>query len=446
MSLARHTELPDPAVARREISEAVLELGPVIAKQARAHAEAVRVFLGPGGVRGAGEEREAQRLFGDIYAKTGFGGPEPGNWVDEVRRSLDRFCRIGGPHGHRVLFWTAFEPLKKALDRGWKRWHQMEADELEPLLGLLHRGLIELADGLPESIDVQAVRPVPHPPKYARLSEGAFVEEVTEQFGERLAACIDEGLGLYAAVRRGDWSGPRWESGSNGGSQESVIQKRFAAVLGGTFRLQDNVPLQSHYAAAIGGVAEHSGVLLFTPGHGLWAPQAFPEEREIADRLLRRVYSAYVAIAVNYLAEVQELVPRYLELSGQGKDRDPVTVYGNVGAINSHVHNSHLAVADTVTSIGATIQTVTDRGETGVADALRSLAEAIQQAPELAEDHRAQLLHSVADVADAAVAPDEPRTLSRARNAMAAITAAAGASSQLAQAVDAWHQVAGHLF
>ncbi|WP_220213686.1 hypothetical protein [Streptomyces shenzhenensis] len=322
----------------------------------------------------------------------------------------------------------------------------MEADALEPLLGLLHRALIELADGLPESIAVQAVRPVPHPPKYARLSEGAFVEEVTEQFGERLAACIDEGLGLYAAVRRGDWSGPRWESGPNGGSQDPVIQGRFAAVLGDVFRLQGNVPLRAHYVVAIGGVAEQCGVLQFTPGHGLWAPQAFPEEREIADRLLRRVYSAYVAIAVNYLAEVQELGPRYLELSGQGKERDPVIVYGNVGAINSQVHNSHLTVADTITSIGATIQTVTGRGEADVADALRSLTEAIQQAPELAEDQRAELLDNVADVADAAAAPDEPRRLARAKAAMAMITTAAGASTQLAQAIDTWHQVAGQLF
>ncbi|MGW5128981.1 hypothetical protein ACWEQ7_34065 [Streptomyces sp. NPDC004069] len=445
MSLARHAELPDPTVASQEISEAVLELGPVIAKQARAHAEAVRVFLGSGGGRGAEEEWEARRLFDDIYQKTP-SGPEPGNWLDEVRRSLDGFCRIGGPHGYHALFWTAFEPLKEALHQNRRRWYQMEAAELEPLLGLLHRALIELADNLPESIDVQTMRPVPHPPKYARLSEDAFVEEVTEQFGERLAACIDEGLDLYAAVRRGDWSGLRWGSGPNGGSQDPVIQGRFAAVLGDVFRLQGNVPLQAHYAAAIEGVAKQSGVLQFTPGHGLWAPQAFPEEREIADRLLRRVYSAYVAIAVNYLAEVQELVPRYLELSGQGKERDPVTVYGNVGAINSQVHNSQLSVADTITSIGATIQTVTDSGETVVADALRSLTEAIQQAPELAEEQRAELLDNVADVADAAAAPDEPRRLARARAAMAMITTAAGASTQLAQAIDTWHQVAGQLF
>ncbi|MFB7509224.1 hypothetical protein [Streptomyces broussonetiae] len=75
------------------------------------------------------------------------------------------------------------------MHQGWRRWYQMEADELEPLLGLLHRALTELADDLPESIDVQAMRPVPHPPKYARLSGGAFVEDVTEQ--EQLSIPVD---------------------------------------------------------------------------------------------------------------------------------------------------------------------------------------------------------------------------------------------------------------
>ncbi|PPS74382.1 hypothetical protein BV882_12080 [Streptomyces sp. 46] len=168
--------------------------------------------------------------------------------------------------------------------------------------------------------------------------------------------------------------------------------------------------------------------------------------REIAVGIHPRIYAAYIAIAVNYLAEVLELMPKYAEDSGQGKRRDPITINArNIGAIGE-VNNSHVSVADTVNSIGATVQAVADRGQTDTADAIRALAEAIERDPGLAEDLRAQLLDNVADVADAAAAPDGPRALSRGRAAMAAITSAAGASSQLAQAVSTWQGVLGQLF
>jgi len=170
--------------------------------------------------------------------------------------------------------------------------------------------------------------------------------------------------------------------------------------------------------------------------------------REIAAEIHPRIYAAYVAIAVNYLAEVLELMPEYAEASGQGKRRDPVTVYGNVGAINSQVSNSNVSVADTVISIGTTIKVLSDSGNTSAAAAISALTEAIQHDPELADDLRNQLLDNVADIADAAAAPTpaEHRKLSRAKAAMSAITAAANTSSQLAHAVSTWHDVLGTLF
>ena len=267
------------------------------------------------------------------------------------------------------------------------------------------------------------------------------MEEVTEN----LASCINDALRLYEAVQRSDWPGLRQESWLNHHLRlyiDPVLHERFPDVLA------DFTPttVAGEYYKAVERLYHLPELTFQRRPNSVWDPRTFPEVRELSHRLLRQVYSAYVAIAVNYLTEVQELVPRYLELSEQGKRRDSVTVHGNVGAINSQVHNSQLSVASTLTSIGATIQTVTDRGETDVADALRSLTEAIQQAPELAEHQRTELLDNVADVADAAAAPDEPRRLARARAAMAMITTAAGASTQLAQAIDTWHQVAGQLF
>ncbi|MER5688411.1 hypothetical protein [Streptomyces sp. NPDC002205] len=140
-----------------------------------------------------------------------------------------------------------------------------------------------------------------------------------------------------------------------------------------------------------------------------------PAYREIAAGIHPRIHAAYIAIAVNYFAEVLELMPNYADASGQGKRLDPVTVYGNVGLINSEVSNSHISLADTVTN---------RRDTGGAAAAIRALTEAIQQDRELAEELRAQLLDLIADVADAAAAPGEPRRLNRARAAMAAITSA----------------------
>ncbi|MFE4719738.1 hypothetical protein ACFRLW_25570 [Streptomyces sp. NPDC056728] len=451
MPIARHSELPDSDVACREIGEAVLQLGPVIEKQARAHERAVRPFLERGGLRGAARVEEARRLIATICSDSagrnwGLAGFEVRGWDSEVWSGAANrfFYPPGEPHGngypgpvHTALH-PAHEALRQAKGKGLPR---MDAADLGPVLTLLHRGLIELADGLPGTIPVPAVPPAPHPPEYARLHEDAFAEEVTEN----LARCINDALSLYEAVRRSDWPGLRPESWQNHHLHlytDPVLHERFPEAL------DDFAPttVAGGYYSAVERLYHLPELTFQRRRNSVWDPRSFPEVRELSRRLIQQVYSAHIAIAVNYLAEVQERMPRYLELSEQGKRRDSVTVHGNVGAINSQVHNSQLSVASTLTSIGATIQAVADRGEQDTAAALRALTETIQHAPELTEDQRAELLDNVADVADAAAAPDEPRRLARARAAMAMITTAAGASTQLAQAIDTWHQVAGQLF
>ncbi|MFJ5035444.1 hypothetical protein ACIQB5_47250 [Streptomyces sp. NPDC088560] len=319
-------------------------------------------------------------------------------------------------------------PIAKVLDRdGHERLRGASDGELSSILDNLHAGLVTLANSRGKSVP-RPVLPAQHPPKFARLREDAAAEAVADQ----LAQLVNEGVELYEAAGKG--SPPGSVQGARNWSRfEHLLEPFLTAEV-----------RQRYQASTYGfGCAE-----LLATGQTPWPTinkRRQREFQEIAAGIAPRVHAAYVGIAINYLAEVLELMPDYAEASGQGKRRDPVTVYGNVGAIHSEVNNSHISVADTVTSIGATITTIADRGETDVAAALRGLTEAIQQAPELAEDRRAQLLDSAADIADAAVAPEEPRRLNRARNAMAAITAAAGASSQIAQAVDAWHQAAGHL-
>lgn len=273
------------------------------------------------------------------------------------------------------------------------------------------------------SLPRPALLPALHPPKFARLRENVVAETVAE----RLATLIAEGINQYEVARAQIWPGI---------SRESMLNLRFEGSLFG-FVTEE---VSRRYRRVTRGLA-HVEQLAYTTDQ-----TRYSEYREIAAGIHQRIYSAQVAIAVNYLAEVLELMPDYAEASGQGKRRDPVTVYGHVGTLYSEVSNSNVSVADTVNSIGTTIGVIDDRGDSSVAAAIRALAEAIQHDPELTEDLRAQLLDNVADVADAAVEPAEPRKRSRARAAMTAITTAASASSHLAQAVGSWHDVLGKLF
>jgi hypothetical protein len=321
--------------------------------------------------------------------------------------------------------------------------------ELRPILSEIHKNLLTLADRLTNSPPRPPLLPVQHPPTFARLREDVAAETVAE----RLATLIDEGVHQHQAAKDGGWPGSVRFRGSHF-PRECALNDSFEDSLSGfltadvLIRYRTALSGQVHHPNALHAAlgikhAEDLAIGTFASGHPNPTSVMY---RETAVGIHPRIYAAYVAIAVNYLAEVLELMPKYAEDSGQGKRRDPITINArNIGAIGE-VNNSHVSVADTVTSIGATIQAVADRGQTDAADAIRALAEAIEQDPELAEDLRAELLDNVADVADAAAAPEKPRALSRGRAAMAAITTAAGTSSQLAQAVSTWHGVLGQLF
>ncbi|WP_194909594.1 hypothetical protein [Catenulispora rubra] len=455
MPSVRNTRLPDPDAARRVISEAVPEFGPRIAAQAGEHATALRPFL----ERRRAGSRDAAALMCDIYrwslemdyllSPFMFDGAPRSALQDEILDivlPIDNAMRTPNrryvtPDRQYVMTWPPRpgDPSQEYRAALMYRWlSAASVREWSPLLAKLHEGLVRVANS--RSVP-RLVLPAQHPPKFARLHEAVVAETVADQ----LAKLIDEIVKQYEAVGDRKWPGQtrgfppsyRIESPLLHWflTAEVVWRYRWATWgLAGAECLAQEVP--------DGGIP-----LLHSPDSGRTGGAMLRRAyQKLTAGLAPRIHSAYIAVAVNYLAEVLDLMPEYAEASGQGKRRDPVTVYGNVGAINSEVHNSHLAVADTLTTIGATIQSVADRGEPGIAEAIRALSEAVQQAPEIAEDQRAELLHHVADVADAAAAPDEPRRLTRAKAAIAMITTAAGASTKLAQAVDTWQQAAGHLF
>ncbi len=420
--------LPSSATACLTISETVPEFGPAIAQQARIHARAAGELLERRRLRTS--LPEAKNLINEVTGSGGSNSSHVNTWLGRMTHILGGFNWAAGdppnwdPGGIRGTLYPALQEM----DRGDSWLLRASEGEVRLVLSELHRCLVALAGSLPSSVPRSPLLPVRRPPKFARLHENTVAESVAEE----LATLIDEGTRQYEAALRGGWTGS---------SRKSALSWRFEDVLAAF--LTDEV--RRRYQEATDGF-EHVEVMAGGRPANLTDHLTYAAYRETAAGIHPRIHSSYVAIATNYLMEVLELMPDYAEASGQGKRRDPVTVYGNVGAINSQVHGSHVSVGDTVASIGATISAVADRGEIDVAAGLRALAEAIQLAPELAEEERVELLDHVADVADAAAAPDEPRRVNRARAAMAMITTAAGASAQIAEAVDSWRHIGGQLF
>jgi hypothetical protein len=397
--------LRDPHAARQELSAVVTELGPPLAEQAHAHARTVSSFLELNWFQRAVRRSKVKDPVRDLAV-------DSRTWPEAVMGILasydipncDELRAIFSPLGAR--FYPRFDapPSPLPLDA------PTGLPSLEDMLGLFHAQLTEAADNL-ASLRRPALLPARHPPAFARLRDDVVAESVADGLTE----LVDEGLRQYEAARAGHC--PR-DSRRVGEESERALSRAFltSEVFGGLIEV--NRGLRNAEVNAW--------------GNGLLSKVY----EKAAAGIHPRIHASCLTITVNYLAEVLELMPDYAEASGQGKRRDPVTVIGNVGQIN---------IADTITSIGATIKIVESGGQTSVADAIRALTQAVQQAPELAEEQRAQLLDHVADVADAAAAPGEPRKLSRAKAAMAIITKAAGASTQLAQTIETWHGVFGKL-
>jgi hypothetical protein len=412
--------LPDSGLARRAISEVAAGLARCTADEAREHADAVRPPVarlcqsgrfrerngsgwGPSheGVR---LTREALDLVDDIFA-----------WAN-ARRAL-----LADVHPDAALLLADIvNPLTHTLDGFRRNDHTKVGDgagvpvlqpgRWETFLGDVHSALTTIADEL-AALPPPALLPTLHPPGFARLKDHVVAETVTDQ----LVTFIDQAAELREAALAGAWPGPfdsDWSLGGHllDGFLTTEVRGRFEKATTG-----------------FNSVARWSATDIAPDSHS-------------------QIYLAYVVIALNYLTEVREQMAKYTRDSGQGPHGDPITVHGNVGAINSEINNSNLAVASTLHSIGTTVAAVADRGDTRIADAINALTNAVQQDPELAEDDRTELLHHVAEIAEAAAEPGEDRQRSRAKAALAAITTAAKGAAQLAQTVNTWHDVLGKLF
>ncbi|MEU6238554.1 hypothetical protein [Kitasatospora sp. NPDC047058] len=367
------------------------------------------------------EAREVVGYLGPWRAKgTGFlGRPKP-----EALNALRRACRwaLDGhdlPGAESISYTYTFRGSRpgtnlfavSALDHQRLRWVEdgiTSRREFETVLTTaLHRAqwLAELYSGLTIVRPVVDVPEERDPPRHGRLGDGIVGRALCEEIAQQLTA----GEALRRAAAAGEPVVP-------------AIRAWVAATAGVLDRGLTN--------DAVG-----DGLRLLTQGLRSCGKRAVPHPVALA--------GAYLTLGLEYLGKVEKQMPDHIEASGQGPQRAPVTVYGNVGAINSEVTNSSFAVAETVREIGVTIGALDRAGQGDTAAALQELTRVIQQDAALAGELRARLLDHVADVAEAAAEPDRPRALSRARMAMAALTGAAGASTQLAQALAVWQETLG---
>ncbi|MFE2964098.1 hypothetical protein ACFXKC_10570 [Streptomyces sp. NPDC059340] len=298
-----HTELPDPDAARRLISEAVPELGPPIGKQAFALAEEVRRFLDHRQLRRY--TQEAKNLIRDVMGASGTNSSHGGSWYGETWYIIGQFYPYPDPgRSDPGGIYAAFYPALRTLDNKPDLWlFRASHYELRPVVDELHKALVKLANNLKSSVPRPALLPAQHPPKFALLAEEVVAETVAEQ----LAELIDKGVRLHEAVRQNTLPALSWESRLNSEFEGALHPFRTTEI-------------RQRYQKATMGFA---GVEALTRRQPIRSSsrQAY---REIGARVHPQVYSAYTAIAVNYLAEVLELMPDYTEASGQGKRREPV--------------------------------------------------------------------------------------------------------------------------
>ncbi|MGW0883567.1 hypothetical protein [Streptomyces sp. NPDC002671] len=274
MPSSQHTGLPDPDAARRVISESLTDLAGRIADQMQHHANAMpRV---PYDVRDwlLNMENVLSRLPGDFKK---FKAISP--------YRVEILNMTGGQVFGYILsseYWNGAFPGSVPRDR-WK-----------VLLRDLRAGLVRLANIL-RTISPPAL-PRHKPPAFARLRDDVVAESVADQ----LAALISEGRLRYEQVVDGrfryswpSYDEPGWDFQCHrvlGAFLTTEVPQRFAEVTDGL-----------------------QGVEVI----GLYDSGQFSS-------LFQRIHAGFIAIALDYLEEVLELMPKYAEDSGQGKRRDPV--------------------------------------------------------------------------------------------------------------------------
>ncbi|MFE2288086.1 hypothetical protein ACFXDJ_28455 [Streptomyces sp. NPDC059443] len=154
------------------------------------------------------------------------------------------------------------------------------------------------------------------------------------------------------------------------------------------------------------------------------------DDTSAAPHIRSRMHRIFVSLSLNYMVEVLKSMPEYADHSGENVPKSNITIQAGV-----------VQIANTLNNIGSNVAAVMQRGDTQSAEAINALSAAVQADPDLDPQGRAEQLENVAEVAEAMADPDAGGNRRRGRNALAALTAAVSASSQVTQAIGQWQHV-----
>lgn len=275
-------------------------------------------------------------------------------------------------------------------------------DYLEEKVRDLHREIERWAEELtrwaeelteiPASEQILSV-PEAHPPQYGRLNDGVLARLFSGN--------------LDAQIRAGDLLQRSLAAGAAGHADVVAWINLVHGVL--TQGLSNEVGRRFRHAAGGDG-------LLYAYAH------AVPGVDTTA------LASAYLALGLAYLQEVREHMPNYAEAAGQAVPQQ-VSIHIDGGTF----HGTQIAanIANTESIIAGVVQ----QGDPDLAGALKGLAEAVLAHDGLDDGQREDLLDKVDSLAEAAKSPEKRR---RGMNALAALSAAATAGTELGKAMDTW--------
>ncbi|MGW6202216.1 hypothetical protein ACWF9B_00965 [Streptomyces sp. NPDC055089] len=272
MASEQRTGLPDPDVARRVIEESLSALADRIGDQMQ-HRTNARSQV-PYDFRDWLERVEIilssmPGEFKNFKATSGYGVPSD--------------TATGGQIFGQILpsqYWNGAYPESVPRDR------------LRELLIDLRAGLTRLATIL-RTIS-PPILPRHKPPAFARLRDDVVADSVADQ----LAVLISEGRLYYQHVVDGTFTpSPTYEPG-----WEYRCQVTLGAFL--------TTEVHQRYAEATEGLT------------GIAIAERYDSGEFSA--LFQKIHASFIAIALDYLMEVQDLMPKYTEDSGQGKRRDRV--------------------------------------------------------------------------------------------------------------------------
>lgn len=143
-----------------------------------------------------------------------------------------------------------------------------------------------------------------------------------------------------------------------------------------------------------------------------------------------------LAVAVDYLVEVQNRMPNYRESGHAGYEQpSQVSVTINGGTIINP------QIAAQIHTIGSNITAVLDQGDTKLAHALRAMEDAVVSLSDAHHELRQETLDQLEYLSEAAKAAPEKRKRGMVKSSLESLAKAASTSAEIGKAYEAWRTV-----